>query len=122
MKKLEMYIKNLSISLIFIFLSLLIISTLYYFDILSNHVVNYLRPFVILVNIFIGSYLIGKKADKNGYLEGLKYGGLILTVFLLIALFFFHNFFRIRFILYDLILLITSVFGSMVGINKKNKD
>ncbi len=119
MKQLQTYIKNIAISLVFIFLSLLLLSTLYYFDILSNHIVNYLRPLVILLNIFISSYLIGKKADKNGYLEGLKYGGIILAVFFLIALFFFHNFFRVRFILYDIILMMTSVFGSMLGINKK---
>lgn len=61
MKDLKTYIKNLAISLIFIFLSLLLLSTLYYFNILSSNLVSYLRPLVILVNIFIGSYIIGKK-------------------------------------------------------------
>lgn len=119
MKKLESVMKNLIISLICIFLSLLLVSTLYYFNILSSGVVNYLRPLVIIINIFIGSYIVGKKADKLGYLEGLKYGGLLLGVFLLIALFFFRGFFQLRFILYDIILLMTSVFGSMIGINRK---
>ena len=119
MKDLKTYIKNLAISLIFIFLSLLLLSTLYYFNILSSNLVSYLRPLVILVNIFIGSYIIGKKTDKNGYLAGIKYGGSILFVFFLISLFLFRCFFRIRFILYDLILLITAIFGSMIGINKK---
>lgn len=119
MKKLESLLKNVIISLLFIFLFLLLISTLYYFNILSGNVVKYLRPLIILLSIFIGSYAVGKKADKNGYLEGLKYGGLILLSFLLIALFFFKDFFQIRFILYDIILLITSIFGSMIGINKK---
>lgn len=119
MKKLKYYLKYLIVSLISIFLSLLLISTLYYFNIISNNLINYLRPLVILLNIFISSYIIGKKADKNGYLEGLKYGGLLLGVFLLLSIFFFKDFFQLRFILYDFILLITSVFGSMLGINKK---
>ncbi len=119
MKKLETYLKNLIISLVSIFLSLLIISTLYYFDLLSNNVVNYLRPLIIMLNIFIGSYIVGKKAEKKGYLEGLKYGSLILGSFLLIALFFFRNFLRLRFILYDIILLAIAVLGSMIGINRK---
>ncbi len=119
MKKLETYLKNLIISLISIFLSLLLISTLYYFNWLSSNVVNYLRPLIIILNIFIGSYIVGKHSEKNGYLEGLKYGGLIISSFLLIALFFFRNFFRLRFILYYIILLATAILGSMIGINKK---
>lgn len=119
MKKLESLLKSVAISLLFIFLFLLLISTLYYFNILSSNVVKYLRVLTILLGIFIGSYQIGKKALKNGYLEGLKYGGLILFIFLLIALFFFRDFFQIKFILYDIILLTTSVLGSMIGINRK---
>ncbi len=119
MKNLKDFIKYIIVSLLIIFLLLLLISTLYYFNLLSSNVVNYLRPLAIFLCIFIGSFISGKKHDKNGYLEGLKYGGAIIFIFLLISLFFFNDFFKLRFILYDSILLITAVLGGMIGISRR---
>ena len=57
MKKIKTYIKYLGFNLLAIFLSLLVISTLYYFNILSSGIVNYLRLLVILITIFTNSYI-----------------------------------------------------------------
>lgn len=122
MKKIKTYIKYIGYTLLSIFLSLLFISTLYYFDILSTNVVNYLRPIIVLLNIFISSYILGKRSDKNGYLEGLKLGFLTLLIFTFISLIFFRNGIKPRIIIYDIIILGTSIFGSMLGISKEKKN
>ena len=89
MLNLKNILKYLAISLISILISLLLITTLYYYDILGSSIVNYLRLFMILFILFITSYKLGKKTEKNGYLEGGKFGLLNILVFLGISLLFF---------------------------------
>lgn len=117
----KFFFKHLSITLLTIFLILLFISTLYYFNILSSNIVNYLRPLSIFLTLFISSYNLGKKIEKNGYLEGCKLGTAAVLFFLILSLIFFHSYFKIRIILYYFILIITSILGSMIGINKVKK-
>ena len=115
------FLKHFLVTTIVIFLNLFFISTLYYFNILSTSIVNYLRPLSILIILFISSYRLGKKLEKNGYLEGLKLGGTTIILFLIISIIFFRSYFMIRLVLYYIILLITSILGSMIGINKEKK-
>lgn len=122
MNKLKYYLKYLIVSLISIILSLLLISSLYYFNIINNNVINYLRPLIIILNVFIISYIIGKHSEKKGYLEGIKFGLLIIFISICISFIFFRNEIKPRIIIYETIILGTSMFGSMVGINKKKKN
>ena len=69
MKNIKTYLKYLGISLISILIGLLVISTLYYFDILSNNIVSYIRVIYMMLVIFIISFILGKNTDKNGYLS-----------------------------------------------------
>lgn len=122
MLNLKNSLKYLAISFISILISLLLITIFYYYDILGSGVVNYLRLFMILLILFITSYKLGKKTEKNGYLEGGKFGLLNILVFLGISLLFFRDYFKLRLILYYIILLFTTILGSMIGINKTKKN
>ncbi|MBO5414861.1 MAG: TIGR04086 family membrane protein [Bacilli bacterium] len=119
MKNIKTYLKYLGVTLIIILLGLLLISTLYYFDIISSNVVSYIRIIFIMLVMFIMSYILGKNTEKNGYLAGIKYGLMNIGLFLILGLLFFRDGLQLRLILYDFILLFTSVLGSMIGINKK---
>ena len=120
MKNIKTYLKYLGVTLIIILLGLLLISTLYYFDVISSNVVSYIRIIFIMLVMFIMSYILGKNTEKNGYLAGIKYGLMNIGLFLILGLLFFRDGLQLRLILYDFILLFTSVLGSMIGINKKN--
>lgn len=122
MKKLKSYLKHIGFTLLSILISLLLISTLYYFNIIGSGFMKYLRLLIILLNIFISSYILGKHSEKNGYLEGLKLGGIIILIFFVISIIFFRDYFQMRLIFYDFIIVFVSVFGSMVGISKNDKD
>ena len=52
----------------------IILSVLYYFNLLSSGIINYLKLFIILISMLIGGIYIGKEATKKGWLEGLKVG------------------------------------------------
>lgn len=121
MKNLKTTLKYGVISILTIFVLLFLVGTLYYFDIISSGTVNYLRLFIILSVLFGTSFILGKNTKKNGYLEGMKFGIFDILIFLIISVIFFRSDFKLRIILYYIILLITSVLGSMIGINRSNK-
>lgn len=122
MKKIKLYSKYIAYTSLSILISLLLLTTMYYFNILSTNITNYLRPIIILLNIFISSYILGKKSEKNGYLEGIKFGILMLFIFMFISLIFFKDGIKPRIIMYDFIIIGISMFGSMLGISKEKKN
>lgn len=118
MKQIKKYgIKVLITELSLLFI-LSITTFIYYKDILntiSYQIINYI---LFLIIILINSFTLGKKSNKNGYLEGLKLGLIIITINFILVLIFKTNI-NLRLIFYSLIILLTSSLGAMIGINKK---
>lgn len=119
------YLKKLGMSFLFIISSILILTFLItifnYFDIMSDKATSIFKIIIPVISLFIGGFYIGKNSFKKGFLEGLKLG-LIFSVILIIFNYLgLDNSFKLKYILYYLILLISSTLGSMIGINiKKN--
>ena len=118
------YIKTYGLRIIYIFifiiLSLLLTTTLYYFNIINNQTYKILKIIICLLSVFINSYILGKNTLKKGYLEGLKLSLIIIPILFIITII-SKKTLKFRIILYYLIILITSIFGSMLGINKKKE-
>lgn len=119
MSSLKKYLLSILITFLSIFLTLLLTTTLYYFNIISPTTYNILKIIFLLLSIFINSFILGKKALKKGYLEGIKLSLPIILLFLLTTL--LTKTFTFKVLLYYLIILITSSFGSMVGISRKKE-
>lgn len=97
----------------------ILLTTFYYFNLIWEGVFNFLELITVIVNIFIGSFILGKGSNKKGYIEGAKLGGIFILL-ILVPTIIFSNF-RIRVLIYYFIIMVTSIFGSMVGIrNKRN--
>lgn len=118
------YFKKYGLRLIYtilaIILSLLLITILYYYNLINQNTYKILKIIVILLNIFISSFILGKKASNKGYLEGIKFSIIIILLLLILTLI-FNLTFKPKIILYYFIILTTSTLGSMIGISK-NKD
>jgi len=117
------YLKKLGISFIYIISTILIltflITTLNYFNIISDKIISIFKILIPVISLFIGGIQIGKRSKSKGWLEGLKLG-LIFSVFLLIFNFLaFSNSFKFKYLLFYLIIIICSILGSMIGINRK---
>lgn len=116
------YLKKYGLRVLYTFLiiiiSLLLINTLYYFNIINNSVYKVLKIIPIIISIFINAYILGKNAEQKGYLEGLKLSIIIILVFFILTLITKQPI-KLKVILYYLIISITSILGSMIGINKK---
>lgn len=120
MSNLKKYLIHFSITFFSIFLFLIITTTLYYFNIISPKIYNIIKLITFLLSIFINSLILGKNTSSKGYLEGLKLSLFLIFLFLIITL--ITKSFAIKHLLYYLIIIITSVFGGMVGISNKKES
>ena len=113
------YLKRVTKSFIISFTSfvvLLLLSTLLcYLNILKGNILVIINLLIPLLSIFIGAYDFCK---KHGWLDGIIYGSIFIIILLIINLLFYSNF-KFKNLIYYLILLITSILGGIVGINKK---
>ena len=118
---LKKYGKCTLYTLLSIIISISILTLLYHFNIISPTINKCLKIISLLICIFINSFILGKKSNKQGYLEGIKLGIIIIIIFLLLALILKLKL-KPRVILYYIIILITATLGSMLGINKKKSS
>ena len=81
-----------------------------------------LKIIIPILSLFIGGFLMGKQSNQKGWLEGLKMGLVFLVILLLFNLLGLHMKWEWKQLIYYGILLISSVFGSMIGINFKKEQ
>lgn len=98
----------------------LVITIFNYFNILGSNIISIMRLILPVIAMFISSYRLGKVSDKKGYLEGLKFGGIVTLIFTILVI--LLDKLELRSLIYYLILLLTSVMSSMVGINRKKTN
>lgn len=106
------------------FYTIFIILLVFLCSILNLMGVNSTITNLLILLFNIGAFLFfgiktGKKATSKGYIAGLKVSGMLLLVLFIINLFTMRKVFSISTIIYYLILLLSGVFGGMLGINKK---
>lgn len=116
--EIKIYLKSILSFFVSLLFLLLTINILYFFDIIDNSIIKFLKIFVILISSFIGGFIRGFNSTTKGYINGLKLSAIIISFFLIINIsltkFNFSN------IIYYIIILLTITFGSMIGINKKH--
>ena len=116
-------IKKFSITLLSIIISViaatLILTGLYYFDYISTDTYKFLKIGVLIISLVLNSIVLGKSSIKNGYLDGIKLGILLILFCTFISI--VNKSISIKLILYNFIILISSTLGSMIGINTKKK-
>ena len=95
-----------------------LITVLNYFNIFTSNLTNIIKLIIVIVSMFIGAFLLEKKSLKKGYIEGIKYSIVFIVLLVIINLLFVKEF-NVKSIIYFLIIIISSTFGSMLGINKK---
>ena len=115
------YLKTLGLILIIQIIIILLASTLSYFDIINNTINNIIKLLSVLSSSFIGGIYIGNKSTEKGYLEGIKIGAPLSITMIIISIFLFKNNINVWKILYYISILLLTVIGSIIGINKKEK-
>ena len=118
-------LKNYGKTFLFFTITILLISILFSLlnlgGLMSFNTTSILFIILMIIIFLIIGYKYGKMADKKGYIEGLKIGFSLILVLLFINLVFYNSDFSLERIIYYLILILSSIFGSVIGINKKEK-
>jgi len=119
------YLKNLGISFLYIIGVLLVltfITTIFsYFNIFNDKITSIIKIIIPVISMFVGGFYIGKKSLKKGFLEGLKLGAIFSSILIIFNYLALDNSFKFKYLLFYIILIITSIFGSMIGINRKKQ-
>ena len=120
------YLKVLGKSFIYmisiLFISVIVITILNYFNILGSKIVTIFKIIISLTSLFVGGFIMGKSSKQKGWLEGIKLSLIILFILTLINYLILKQTFEIRNLVYYLILMSSCIFGSMIGISKTLED
>ncbi len=120
MKFLKKY-KYIPAFIIYLIISAIILTILNLVFSFTNNTSNIFGLILIALYSIISGINIGKKTEAKAYKEGLKIGFIyIITMYILGSLFFTFKL-PLKRIIYYLIILVCTIFGSIIGINKKQK-
>lgn len=97
----------------------IILTIFNYYDIVTNKLFKVIKALIPSFALFIGGYKVGNNANKKGYIEGIKLSLIIIVLLFIFSYLGFNTSFSISLILYYIILIISSMLGAMIGINKK---
>lgn len=111
------YLMSFITTILSIIITLLLITTIYYFNLINQSTYNILKIIFLLLSLLINSFILGKTSTKKGYLEGIKLSSPLIILFIFISL--ITNQFKPISFIYYLIILLTTIFGSMIGISTK---
>lgn len=122
MNKILNYLKVIGYFLISVLLLSLISAFLNLITPLSIKTLNILTTILLIIIYFITGFKQGKISNSKGWLCGLKNGLILCFVLLIISLIFFTKNIKLSTFLYYSILILSTMFGSIIGINKKKED
>lgn len=116
------YLKNLGISIIYILAFILgltfIFSLINYIGLFNNTTMNIIKIIIPVLSMFIGGFVLGKRTGKKGWLEGLKLSLIFLIFLTLFNYLGLKSNISLKVGIYYLILITSTIFGSILGVNK----
>ncbi len=104
------YLKTYLFVLITIILFVFINANLSFFDIINSNIEKVLNIIVILVSTLLGGLILGINNNNSKYIEGIKFGLLIVITFII-----FNFIFKNGFTLFKLIMYIATFGVSILG-------
>lgn len=115
---LKNYLKSYAYLFGLILILTLLLSLVNYFVTFPTKVIKLIIP---ILSILVATIILGKNTKEKAYLEGLKFTSLYVFLSIILSLI-TKNTFNFKLIVCYLLLLLTGVVGSMIGINLSKKD
>ena len=112
------YVKSLIIFLSSIVIIPIFLTIFDLFKIETNKIIVIIIGAILM---FIIGLLMGKKSESRGYLNGLLLSVISILILVLLSLIFRFSL-NINSLIYYVILILSTVIGSVLGINKKAKN
>lgn len=115
------YLKNVGRALgymsIIILVLTLIITVLSYFNVFNDNVIKVMKLIIPIISVFIAGILMGNRTNKKGIYEGFRLAIIIISIFMFLSL--ILSSFKPQSLIYYLIIIISTIFGSIIGVQKK---
>lgn len=122
MEKIKKYSISVGITIGLILTFSFFINLLNYFDLLNNGVYKIILIISSAICVFSGSYILGKKGEDKGYLEGIKFGIIMIIIFYIVSVLSFDYKISLSNLIYYLVIFMISLVGAIFGINKKTNE
>lgn len=119
MNNIKNYLVAIGYFLLVVAVFAIILTIFNYYDIVTSKLFKIIKVLIPSLALFIGGYKVGNSANKKGYIEGIKLSLIIIVILFMFSYLGFNVTFNVSLILYYIILIISSMLGAMVGINKK---
>ncbi len=119
MNNIKNYLVAIGYFLLVVAVFAIILTIFNYYDIVTSKLFKIIKVLIPSLALFIGGYKVGNSANKKGYIEGIKLSLIIIVMLFMFSYLGFNVTFNVSLILYYIILIISSMLGAMVGINKK---
>lgn len=117
------YLKNIGVALLYIIGIIvgttMLITVLNYFNIITGTTLTITKILICVVSLFTGGVVIGRRSSKKGWLEGLKLSLIFLILLIIFNYLGLDSSLEFKNLLYYLIIIVSCIFGSIIGINKK---
>lgn len=107
------YLKSYTYLFSLILIFTIILTLINYFIVFPNKIIKLLIP---IISILISSIILGKNTKTKAYLEGIKFSLIYIIISIIISII-FKNTFSFKLILSYILILLSGVIGSMIGIN-----
>jgi len=115
------YIKSFGRIIALMLVVTLILSLLYYFNVISDKIYSYLELIFIILILYFNSMRLGRSVSQYSVLEGVKIGGGFVLLCIILNMIFEHKF-NINLLVYYLLIFLVPILGSMKKKNKKSKS
>ncbi len=119
MDNIKNYLIAIGYFLLVVVIFAIVLTIFNYYDIVTNKLFKVIKVLIPSFALFIGGYKVGNSANKKGYIEGIKLSLIVIVLLFMFSYLGFNASFNISLILYYIILIISSMLGAMIGINKK---
>lgn len=104
---------------IFLILNI-IITIISYYSLFSDNVINIFKILSFIISFLSSSIYFGLNIKKKGLINGIKLSLIYILLFIIISIILSR--FNIKDLLYYLIILITVIIGSVIGVNIKKAN
>lgn len=119
MKMMNHYLKGIGWILGSFVVFLILLSFCYYVNLFSSSIISYLKLLFPMISMMLGGIFIGRRSKQKGWLEGIKLALVPLVLFFLLSYLGFGISLNLKMFFYQLILLLSCIFGSILGINRQ---
>ena len=116
------YSTSLLVSFVFILILTFIMATFNYFNIIGSNTLSFIKIIIMIISALAGGILIGINTKDKGWLAGIRYAFVFIIFIVLLNYLGYDYGIKLKSLIYYIIIIVSSMIGSMIGINNQKKE